>query len=115
RAKRNLDAEMLKIAKEEAKQAGRPAEKLELEPWTFHDLRRTAASGMARLGVPVHVVEAVINHRSGSIKGVAAVYNRYDYAEEKRAALIGWADFVKELTANPAAVPTPLPHVSVGK
>lgn len=102
RAKKNLDTEMLKIAKEEAKGAGRPAEKVELEPWTFHDLRRTAASGMARLGVPVHVVEAVINHRSGSIKGVAAVYNRYDYAEEKRAALIGWADFVRELTANPA-------------
>ncbi|NKL37517.1 DUF4102 domain-containing protein [Rhizobium leguminosarum bv. viciae] len=99
RAKKNIDAEMLKIAREQAEALGQSAAKVELEPWTFHDLRRTAASGMARLGVPVHIVEAVINHRSGSIKGVAAVYNRYDYAEEKRAALIAWADHVKQLTA----------------
>ena len=60
-------------------------------PWVFHDLRRTAASGMAGLGIAPHVVEAVLNHRSGSIKGVAAVYNRYSYAAEKRAALDAWA------------------------
>ncbi|TAX71832.1 site-specific integrase [Rhizobium leguminosarum] len=100
RAKSNIDAEMLKIARKEAEALGQSPGKVELEPWTFHDLRRTAASGMARLGVPVHVVEAVINHRSGSIKGVAAVYNRYDYAEEKRAALIAWADHVKGLTVD---------------
>jgi integrase len=62
--------------------------------WTLHDLRRTAASGMARLGIPVHVTEAVLNHRSGSISGVAAVYNRFDYANEKRTALQAWANFV---------------------
>ncbi|MBY3614969.1 tyrosine-type recombinase/integrase [Rhizobium bangladeshense] len=99
RAKKNLDAEMLKIAKEEATAIGQSADKVELEPWTFHDLRRTAASGMARLGVPVHVVEAVINHRSGSIKGVAAVYNRYDYAEEKRSALTAWSTYVAQLVS----------------
>ena len=55
--------------------------------WVFHDLRRTSASGMAGLGIPPHVVEAVLNHRSGTIRGVAAVYNRYTYAAEKRAAL----------------------------
>jgi integrase len=59
--------------------------------WTFHDLRRTAASGMAGIGIPPHVVEAVLNHRSGTIKGVAAVYNRYNYATEKREALDKWA------------------------
>ncbi|MBY5624419.1 tyrosine-type recombinase/integrase [Rhizobium leguminosarum] len=101
RAKKNIDAEMLKIAREDAEALGQSPAKVELEPWTFHDLRRTAASGMARLGVPLHVVEAVINHRSGSIKGVAAVYNRYDYAEEKRAALIAWADHVKQVIEGP--------------
>ncbi|NZD54138.1 tyrosine-type recombinase/integrase [Rhizobium leguminosarum] len=101
RAKKNIDAEMLKIAREDAEVLGQSPAKVELDPWTFHDLRRTAASGMARLGVPVHVVEAVINHRSGSIKGVAAVYNRYDYAEEKRAALIAWADHVKQVIGGP--------------
>jgi integrase len=47
--------------------------------WTLHDLRRTFASGCARLGIAVHVVEAALNHKSGSIRGIAAVYNRYDY------------------------------------
>ncbi|WP_375337461.1 hypothetical protein [Rhizobium lentis] len=65
--------------------------------------------------IPVHVVEAVINHRSGSIKGVAAVYNRYDYAEEKRAALIGWADYVMKLIEGSAGMPGPQPHFSGGK
>lgn len=67
------------------------------EHWTLHDLRRTATTGMARLGQPVHVVEAVLNHKSGSIKGVAAVYNRYSYADEKRAALQAWGRYVTKL------------------
>ena len=46
---------------------------------------------MARLGIAPHVVEAILGHRSGTIKGVAAVYNRYSYASEKRAALDAWA------------------------
>jgi len=68
-----------------------------MAPWTFHDLRRTVASGMARLGVAVHVTEAVLNHKSGSIKGVAAIYNRYDYATEKRSALEAWSRHVFSL------------------
>jgi integrase len=58
--------------------------------WRLHDLRRTAASGMARAGVAPHVVEKVLNHISGTISGVAAVYNRYGYDAEKREALEGW-------------------------
>ena len=52
--------------------------------WRLHDLRRTAATGMARLGVAPHVVEKVLNHQSGIISGVAAVYNRAAYDTEKR-------------------------------
>jgi integrase len=62
-----------------------------IPPWVLHDLRRTAASGMAGFGIAPHVVEAVLNHKSGTIKGIAAVYNRYNYATEKRAALDAWA------------------------
>ncbi len=62
-----------------------------LEPWVLHDLRRTCASGMAGLGIAPHVVEKILNHKSGTIKGVAAVYNRYSYATEARAALEAWA------------------------
>lgn len=103
KAKKALDKEIAVIAKEEAMKRGDDPERLPAwEPWTFHDLRRTAASGMARLGVAVHVLEAVLNHTSGTIKGVAAVYNRYDYAEEKRDALTRWAGFVATLVGKPS-------------
>jgi integrase len=68
--------------------------------WRLHDLRRTAASGMARLGVAPHVIEKVLNHVSGQISGVAAVYNRHGYNDEKRRALQTWADFVFSLNVN---------------
>lgn len=52
---------------------------------------------MARLKVTPHVIEAVLNHRSGTISGVAAVYNRYAYLDEKRAALEAWAQYIARL------------------
>jgi integrase len=72
--------------------------------WTLHDLRRTAATGMARLGFPPHVVEKVLNHTSGTIRGVAAVYNRFAYAEERRAALDAWGKHVAEAVRAAGAV-----------
>ena len=78
KAKASLDAEMRAIAVKEAAEHGLNPESVKIHPWRIHDLRRTAATGMAALGFPVHVVEAVLNHKSGSIKGVAAVYNRHD-------------------------------------
>jgi integrase len=68
--------------------------------WTFHDLRRTCASGMARLGIAPHVVEAVLNHRNGTIRGVAAVYNRYNFADEKRRALELWGAHIERLASG---------------
>src|SRR5690606_1755241 len=65
--------------------------------WRTHDLRRTVASGMARMSIPPHVVEKVLNHKSGVISGVAAIYNRYGYEKEKREALEKWADYVEAL------------------
>jgi integrase len=70
----------------------------ELSAWVVHDLRRTAASGMARLGVAPHVIEKVLNHVSGTISGVAAVYNRHGYEAEKRQALEIWAEWLEGLT-----------------
>ncbi|KUR73983.1 hypothetical protein AQZ50_18540 [Novosphingobium sp. Fuku2-ISO-50] len=67
--------------------------------WRFHDLRRTAASGMARARVAPHVIEKVLNHISGTISGVAAVYNRYGYDTEKRDALEQWGERLAELKA----------------
>ena len=92
KAKTAIDAAILAARRERGVQLGRdPATVQAPEEWTFHDLRRTVASGMAGLGFPPHVVEAALNHRSGTIKGVAAVYNRYSYADEKRAALDAWS------------------------
>ncbi|RYC31399.1 DUF4102 domain-containing protein [Lichenibacterium minor] len=68
-----------------------------LPPFRLHDLRRTAATGMADLGVQPHVVEAVLNHISGSKAGVAGIYNRAAYRDEKRAALALWAGRVERL------------------
>nr|CAD6417575.1 site-specific integrase [Rhizobium sp. Q54] len=100
KGKQAIDTEMLAIARQEAVERGEDPDAVKIEPWTLHDLRRTAASGMARLGVPVHVVEAVLNHQSGTIKGVARVYNRYEYAEEKREALASWAGYVTSLVSR---------------
>jgi integrase len=58
--------------------------------WTLHDLRRTFATNMAALGVPVHVLEKLLNHVSGTISGVAAVYNRHQFMDEMRDAVDKW-------------------------
>lgn len=71
-----------------------------LIPWRVHDLRRTLATGLQRLGVRFEVTEAVLNHISGARGGVAGIYQRHDWAPEKRAALEAWAKHV-------AAVITP--------
>jgi hypothetical protein len=55
---------------------------------------------MARIGVDPHVIEKVLNHKSGIISGVAAVYNRYGYEKEKRVALIKWAEHVVGISAD---------------
>lgn len=68
--------------------------------WTFHDMRRTAASRMAKLEIPPHVIEAVLNHSSGTVSGVAAVYNRYNYAKEKREALEKWGAEVARIVRS---------------
>lgn len=65
--------------------------------WQLHDLRRTAVTGMAELGVLPHVIEAIVNHISGHKGGVAGVYNKAVYAAEKKAALELWANHVGSL------------------
>jgi integrase len=85
-----------------------------LADWVFHDLRRTMASGMAPLGIQLHVVEKILNHSSGTFRGVAGVYQRYSFANEKRSALAAWASHVESVVSGkqPANV-IPL-HSKVG-
>jgi integrase len=76
---------------------GRVDEITGITKWRIHDLRRTATTGMARLGIPPHVAERVLNHQSGTISGVAAVYNRFAYLDERKEALAAWGKFVEGL------------------
>ena len=66
--------------------------------WTLHDLRRTLATGMQRLGVRLEVTEAVLNHLSGSRAGIVGVYQRHNYFDEKGIALKRWAKEVMWLS-----------------
>jgi integrase len=83
-AKKLLDAEIVEARRD----AGA------LAPWRVHDLRRTLATGLQRLGVRLEVTEAVLNHVSGAKGGVAGIYQRHDWREEKRSALEAWARHV---------------------
>lgn len=71
--------------------------------WTLHDLRRTAVSGMAGLGVAPHVADKILNHQSGTISGVTAVYQRHEFLHERKEALEIWGKHVPELLAQEAA------------
>jgi integrase len=76
--------------------------------WRLHDLRRTAVTRMAELGVQPHVIEAVVNHVSGHKGGVAGIYNRAGYAKEKREALALWAEHLMALVEGRKAVILPI-------
>ena len=65
--------------------------------WRLHDLRRTCVSGMARLGIAPHVADKILNHQSGTISGVAAVYQRHEFLAERQAALDLWGAHIGQL------------------
>jgi integrase len=74
----------------------------EMEPWVFHDLRRTIASGMARLGVNLPTIEKLLNHISGSFRGIVSVYQKYDFGDEKRRAVDLWAQHIDRIVSREA-------------
>ena len=76
--------------------------------WRTHDLRRSTATGLQGLGIPLQVTEAVLGHTAGSRGGIIGVYQRHDYAAEKRAALEAWGDYVRALIEGRAANVVPL-------
>ena len=97
KAKKALDTKLLEL-----RQAASDAEP-EVEPlaaWRLHDLRRTVATGLQRLGIRFEVTEAVLNHVSGAKGGVAGIYQRHDWKDEKRAALEAWAAHVVRLISG---------------
>jgi integrase len=68
--------------------------------WVIHDLRRTMATGLQRIGVRLEVTEAILNHISGSRAGLVGVYQRHDWKDEKAAALAAWAAHVRTVVAD---------------
>jgi integrase len=79
----------------------RPLGRFGIAPWSAHDLRRTALTGMARMGVTPIVLGHVANHRSVTRSGVTlSVYSQYSYDKEKRAALDLWGERIQALVAE---------------
>jgi integrase len=68
--------------------------------WRLHDLRRTCVSGMAGLGVAPHVADKILNHQSGTISGVAAVYQRHQFLAERKDALEKWGAHLSSMLAK---------------
>jgi integrase len=68
--------------------------------WRLHDLRRTCVSGMARLGIAPHIADKILNHQAGTISGVAAVYQKHQFLEERKEALERWGAHVSQIVAR---------------
>jgi integrase len=72
--------------------------RLELPPWSTHDIRRSVASGMGDIGILPHIVEIILNHQSGHKRGVAGIYNKSPYANDVVSAMLRWSDHVRSIT-----------------
>jgi integrase len=98
RAKTQLDAKILEARREAAKGASQDPDEIQPMPdWIFHDLRRSMTTKLNELGVSEKVADILINHRSRKKGGVAAVYNRYQYMTERKAALELWCRHFDDL------------------
>jgi integrase len=69
-------------------------EQADMAGWTMHDFRRAGVTGLAGMGFAPHVCDRLLNHVTGTIRGVAAVYQRAEFLPERRAALDAWASLV---------------------
>jgi integrase len=78
-----------------------------LEPWRMHDLRRTGATIMARIGIRWEVADRILNHVGGAVSGVAAIYQRHEWLDERRDALDQWERHVLSVGNEKGPVPDP--------
>lgn len=102
RAKERLDKEALARLREWAEKRGEDPAEINMADWRLHDLRRTVATGLARLGINLPVIEKLLNHTSGSFGGIVSVYQKHGFADEKRRALETWGSFVTALVTEEA-------------
>jgi integrase len=94
RAKKALDA-AIAVGRDKRRKAARTSPAI--IPWRLHDIRRTGVSTLARLGVDSIVADKLLGHQAAKLRGVAAVYQRHDFAEERARALEMWAAYVIDL------------------
>lgn len=88
-AKERLDRAIM-----EARRSSAGPDAAPLAPWRLHDFRRTGVTRLAHLGVRWEVADKILNHASGAIRGVAAIYQRHEYLAERATALATWAAHV---------------------
>lgn len=98
--KDEFDRLMLDLARERGIEAGDDPDEIVIPNFTNHDLRRTLSTNLGRLKIRAEVIEAALNHVSGKVSGVAAVYNRWEYFDEKGEALQTWADLIDTIVAK---------------
>lgn len=97
KAKTTIDEKMAEILLAQHVERGEDTIPQPIPAWRFHDIRRSGATNLQALGIPIEVTEAVLNHISGTRAGVAGIYNRYRYDREKRDALCRWDARLQEL------------------
>jgi hypothetical protein len=112
KAKAALDKAVVNARAEATTAAG--ASSTPIVPWSIHDLRRTVATGLQRLGVRLEVIESVLNHISGSRGGIAGVHQRHDWAAEKRGALDARAVHILTVVEGRRASPNVVTLVRAG-
>lgn len=104
KAKRLLDVKIEELRQKNSSKIGiDPSSVKPLPAWRFHDLRRTVATGLQRLGFRLEVIEAVLGHVSGSRAGIVGVYQRHGFDDEKQMALDAWTREVETLSVGPPA------------
>jgi hypothetical protein len=111
KAKKRLDARMLRTLKALARTRGEDPSTVTLPNWVNHDLRRTLRTGLSRLRIDRDMREAVLGH---ALPGVEGTYNQYDHLDEKRAALERWAAHVWTIVA-PSRPSNVVPLRDIGK
>jgi integrase len=113
KAKHRLDEAAIVELQKAAKERGDTnADAVKFPGWRLHDLRRTMVTGMASLGVPHHIADKILNHQSGAISGVAAVYQRHAFLVERKQALKSWGMYVEGLCSprqESNVIPLPRP------
>ena len=107
--------ELQKIEDARAEATGEEPHQMTLEPWRFHDLRRTGSTRMQALKISIEVTERVINHhKGGEAAGIRGIYNLYEYQDEKTRALQAWSDWLEALITGKEVPSNVIPIATAG-